>query len=658
MTSATDSILQDIADHSPGVIYQYRLYPDGRSCFPFASEGMKRICGVFPAEVIHDAMPAIRLVHPDDLDDLMSSIAISATTMTDWNHEYRVKPPSENGHWVLGHASPRKLEDGSILWSGFITNISDRKKLSDELLKTTRLYAVTAQINQMVLHCKKQEDVFQESCRIAVKEGKFEMAWVALLNQDKQTISPAASFGEASSCLSDMPTGKSPIDVSISEKRTVWINNFESELGFPDWTIKAIEQGFASCIALPIWLHGSIIGTFNLYSSQANFYNASEIQLLEKVAGNISFAIEAIDNEIRHKQSEQLLEAITTLSPDVISILNEKGQLIFNSPAALRIHGYTNKELLGKNSLELIHPDDQADSLKSFQDLLDYPGLFVNVQYRYLNKDQSYTWMEATALNQIANPQIHGVLTISRDISSRKKLEEDLKLALALRDEFLSVASHELKTPLTSLKLQLQMLSREVRPAENILPNVAKLAKSLSVSTKQVDRITALVENLLDVTRIQAGKLGIKAEESDLSEALEDSLDRFGSLFADAGCALKIMIEKNISGSFDKSRIEQVFVNLLSNAIKYAPGEMIEISLSRKSEHAIFSVKDHGPGISQDKQMTIFERFARATNSRDISGLGLGLFISKEIVEAHGGAIRVESELGQGASFIVELPLK
>jgi len=371
MTSATDSFLQDIADHSPGVIYQYQLFPDGRSCFPFATNGLKRMCGAFPEQVIHDATPILELVHPDDIDDLMNSIMLSAQNLTDWSYEFRMVPIGEAGHWVLGHSTPRKLEDGSVLWSGFITDISERKKLTDELLKTTRLYAVTAQINQMVLHCKKQEDVFQESCRIAVENGKFEMAWVALLNQDKQTISPAASFGEASSCLSDMPTGKSPIDVSISEKRTIWINNFESELDFPDWTIKAIEQGFASCIALPIWLHGSIIGTFNLYSSQANFYNASEIQLLEKVAGNISFAIEAIDNEIRHKQSEQLLEAITTLSPDVISILNEKGQLIFNSPAALRIHGYTNKELLGKNLLELIHPDDQADSLKSFQDLLD-----------------------------------------------------------------------------------------------------------------------------------------------------------------------------------------------------------------------------------------------------------------------------------------------
>jgi PAS domain S-box-containing protein len=658
MIRATNSFLQDIADHAPGVIYQYRLYPDGRSCFPFASEGMKRMCGVFPAEVIHDATPAINLVHPEDLDDLMSSISISATNLTNWSHEYRVMPLGEKGHWVLGHASPRKLEDGSILWSGFITNISERKKLSDELLKTTRLYAVTAQINQMVLHCKKQEDVFQESCRIAVEEGKFQMAWVGLINQEQQFVSPSASFGNAISCLADMPRGKGSIDVAIIEKRTVWINDFHSGNNFPEWRKKAIEHGFASCIALPIWLHGSVIGSFNLYSSQSNFYNPSEIQLLEKVARNISFAIEAIDNDNRHKQSEQLLEAITTLSPDVISILSEKGFLLFNSPASLRIHGYTNEDLIGKNNLELIHPDDQAEALKSFQDLLLYPGLFKNVQYRYLNKDKTYSWMEASALNQVANPQIHGVLTISRDISNRKKLEEDLKLALALRDEFLSVASHELKTPLTSLKLQLQMLSREVRPDENILPNVAKLAKSLSVSTKQVDRITALVENLLDVTRIQSGKLILKSEESNLSELLEDSLDRFGSLFEDAGCALKIMIEKNIFGSFDKSRIEQVFVNLLSNSIKYAPGQIIEISLTRKIEQAIFSVKDYGPGISHDKQTTIFQRFARATNSRNISGLGLGLFISKEIVIAHRGTIRVESELGQGASFIVELPLK
>ncbi len=229
--------------------------------------------------------------------------------------------------------------------------------------------------------------------------------------------------------------------------------------------------------------------------------------------------------------------------------------------------------------------------------------------------------------------------------------------AIASRDEFLSIASHELKTPLTALKLEIHLAKRKIRRADAAAPASPALAEALEHSGRQVDRLTNLIEDLMDVSRIQSGRLEFRFELVDLSDVIRDVAARYSELLSRVGSSLTLEIAEAVRGSFDRTRIEQLLENLLTNATKYAPGKPVEVSLGRSAGTATLIVADHGPGISRDLQPRIFERFERAGTSGDISGLGLGLFIARKIVDGHGGSIEVQSEGGQGSRFIVRLPL-
>ncbi len=228
--------------------------------------------------------------------------------------------------------------------------------------------------------------------------------------------------------------------------------------------------------------------------------------------------------------------------------------------------------------------------------------------------------------------------------------------AVALRDEFLSIASHELKTPLTSLKLQLQITQRSIDISEGWTPPPEQLLSILGSATSQVDRLTALVEDLLDVSRIQSGRLSYHFERTDIAELVRDMVERFSGQFEAAKCDVSLSTDEDVYALCDRFRFEQVIVNLLSNAIKYGAGNPVEIHVRRLEDLASVVIKDQGIGIPKNKQEGIFDRFVRAVSASQISGLGLGLYISREIVKAHNGSISVESEENRGSTFTVTLP--
>ncbi len=238
-----------------------------------------------------------------------------------------------------------------------------------------------------------------------------------------------------------------------------------------------------------------------------------------------------------------------------------------------------------------------------------------------------------------------------------RKAQESIRT----REEFLAVTSHELRTPLTPLKLQMQTVRRIIEERRFEASSQEKLERMIENCNTQVDRIEVLVENLLDFSVIRSGALVLELEECDLREILGKVLSRYSQEIERAQIPITIRSPEKVKGYWSPIRLEQVLGNLIENAIVYGNGSEITIELyytDHGSKNVVLKVGDHGIGIAAEDQDRVFELFERAVSSENRSGLGLGLYIAKEVVVAHGGTIQVESEIGKGTTFTVELPVR
>jgi PAS domain S-box-containing protein len=284
-----------------------------------------------------------------------------------------------------------------------------------------------------------------------------------------------------------------------------------------------------------------------------------------------------------------------------------------------------------------------------------HQGEPYDLELEFITAKGNRRWVRAIGHPIVVNGKVTKVTGTFQDITARKRAEEQLRTAIELREEFLSVASHEIRTPLSALQLQLQLLARLSR-SESSDSKLSLLSQSALQSTQD---LIHLLDELLDLTRIRSGALHLDKEQMDLRTVVTDSVERIRESARLAGSSISVQPGLPVVGFWARDRIQQILSNLLSNAIKYGGGKPIEVTLEadRSERKARLFVKDHGVGISKEMQMKIFERYQRAGHERTAPGLGLGLYITKQLVEAHGGKIDVESKPPQGSTFIVELPL-
>jgi PAS domain S-box-containing protein len=356
----------------------------------------------------------------------------------------------------------------------------------------------------------------------------------------------------------------------------------------------------------------------------------------------------------RKRTTEEMLERARQQAA-----VAELGLFAVQTPqiGALKEHAVrTVSEVLGVPQVRILRPGDAPPvgsstvSIHGAEREADAGILAVPGLRSLTSNDFSFLQSVANVISaSIARNQIEEQLRLAeRETVEQRGKTVQAQEALNQRDEFISVAAHELRTPLTALQLKLQSLQRTV--------DAERRKERLGGAVRQTERLSRLIDRLLDVSRIAQGRVEMAPESFDLSALVRQVADDFREPAIEANSPLEVRVPETLEGSWDRLRLEQVLVNLLSNAVKYGAGKPITVSLEAQGDKVRLTVADHGIGIAAEDLKRIFGRFQRAAPIRNYGGLGLGLYITQYIVEAHRGSITVDSKLDRGSTFLVELP--
>ena len=361
------------------------------------------------------------------------------------------------------------------------------------------------------------------------------------------------------------------------------------------------------------------------------------------------------EREVMERKSQERYRHLLDAMPGCVWAADASGRVNYWNQPGLAYCGFAADAIADESFWECLHPDDRADARADWETGLR-GGVPFERQVRIKRaSDGNYRWHIARAVpERDEHGDIIGWIASATDIDDQKRAEEALRKAIVLRDDFLSVASHELRTPLTSLKLEVANLARIARrdSADGAPKVIAKVEKIDS----QAARLHRLIDELLDVSRIAAGRLELHMEPVDIAQVVNEVGARFSEEALRVGCTLTVRAPVAVVGNWDKSRLDQVVTNLVSNAIKYGDCKPIEVELGADDDRAVLVIRDRGVGIAPHDHERIFGRFERAASSRNYGGIGLGLWIVKQIVDALGGRVNVESTQGSGSTFTVELP--
>ncbi|MFC4163108.1 PAS domain S-box protein [Epilithonimonas zeae] len=356
------------------------------------------------------------------------------------------------------------------------------------------------------------------------------------------------------------------------------------------------------------------------------------------------------------ENNQALFNAIVTSSNDAIVSKTLDGIITSWNPAAEKMFGYLQTEAVGKH-ISLIIPEDRLSEEDYIIGQIK-AGKKVDHFETIRKTKNGQNFPISVTVSPVVDKEgnIIGASKIARDISDRHiaqqekaELLEKLKELNIRKDEFIALASHELRTPLTSMDAYLQILKRYI--------DDEKVKVFLEKALAQSKKLNHLISDLLDVSKIESGKLVLRIEKFDIHQLVEDTID----LISKANEFFEITLHSEIDSiqiEGDHYKIEQVITNLLTNAIRYSAGsKQIDVFIKAENGIAIIGVKDYGAGIDSNHFEDIFSRFYQVHQSNNVSGLGLGLYLCKQIISQHWGKIWVESELKKGSTFWIELPV-
>lgn len=611
--------LHKIAAQLPGVVFQFRLRSDGSSCLPYASDVLRDIYRIDPEDVIEDAAKVFAVVHPDDLEQHLASIRASAHDLSPWRNEYRLRHSDGTECWLFGNALPQREEDGSVLWHGFVTDITERRMIEE-----------------------------------AVRESENKLATI-LDNVD--------AYIYIKDCNYQYQYGNKALRQLFGRPLEEIIGKFDNAF-FDETTSARLRQNDIRVIEL-----GESIASENIYNQKntgttCTYFTAK--QPLRREDGSI-YGLCGISTDITERKvmeneliaSEAKFRSIIEVSPIPMAMNDEQLNITFLNSAFVQTFGYTREDLPSLPDWWLkAYPDPdyrhwvqttwQETLEKAKQEQTDFPPMEVAI----CCKDNSIRIVLATAVT-IQHDFVGMNLAILYDITQRKQVENELTRSNAELEQFAYAVSHDMRQPLRMVTSYLSLIESALGGRLD-----EETQQFLDFAVDGAKRMDAMILSLLDYSRVGRKTEAKTRISSKIS--LDEALAFLGPEINSYGCEIKV------SGDWpelfaSRDELTRLLQNLIGNALKYheenqppqihVHGEVCAGSLR-------VEVRDQGIGIEPKQMDRLFKVFSRLQARSRFEGTGVGLALCRKIVEHHHGTIGVESAgEGQGCTFWFELPL-
>lgn len=617
MLREREEFMTDITDNLPGLVMTYHLKPDGTDSILFITRGVRDLFEVSPEEAIKEADKIWSKIHPEDLPKVFASVQESARQLTHWRCEFRAVMQDGSIKWLCGRATPKKLEDDSVLWHTLTLDITSEKTVEQRL--------------------KESEERFQ----LALK-GSNDAYW------DYDLLTGEVFYSER---WWEM-FGYLPNEIHINgaewkdmlhpddRKRTSQVINEAIESGKESYEVES-RRLHKDGYYVPVLGRGFIKRDADgkAVRISGTLFDMSKIKKAEKLLR---------ESEIRYRSIVESANA-------TIYTFDQDYRFTYISPEALINTGYQVDELMQISPFDLIHPEDVEDFRSFIGSISETRQLYGKIEYRIFKKDGTVSWRSGT-VRPLLDEQgdIYGYLGIAHDIDELKEKERILAEAVAMKDKLFSVIGHDLKSPLNSILGLTEVMAENVRKGE--YEEVRDLFEWVRKSSqKSVD----LLSNLLDWARSQTESLQFLPEPLVVLSVLQDTVTLMDETTAEKKIHVVLNAAANIKVMADENMTKTVLRNLLSNAIKYTyEGGEIRLSAEKKGAVVQICVQDNGTGISYKKIEKLFspEKVSSTPGTKSEKGTGLGLLLCKDFVEKQGGEIWAQSEEKKGSAFYFTLP--
>lgn len=606
----------------------------------YFSPYFKYLIGYNDDEFPNDVESYKALIHPDDKERVLDNIKNHLYTDQPYDIEYRLRKKTGEYHWyhAIGQAV-RKPDGKPIRMAGSLTDVTDRKKAESRLGMQYELTKVLSEATNI-------ETVAPEIIAI-IRDGfhwSFGSIWVVDKEHHVMRCLATSCIKELEHSRFKEETEKITLTIGTGLPGRVWESckplwiETQQDTSFSrmDASREArIKTGFA----FPILLHGTILGVIEFFSLEKQSIEKDIYKTISVIGDQIAQFIQRTDFMFEIKENEAHMAAILSSASDSIITMDEQGCILTYNPQTMKMFHIYDVNLYKKN-ISILIPDLTTQKMN---DILDQPA----VEFTTINNEGENFSLELLVSSMMVNEK-KMLVAIIRDITERKKIEK-------LKNEFISVVSHELRTPLTSIRGALTLLL-----SGNLGKFDENASKFLQIANNNCDRLLNLINDILDIEKIEAGKMNFNMTHVNIDTLVRDSINNnqmYGAKY-NVKIGLRNTV-KNVIVNADPDRLMQVLNNLISNAVKFSPTSgKVEIDVTLVNEVVRVAVIDKGAGISDEFKSKIFQKFSQADSSsaRKTGGTGLGLNITKAMIEKMGGSINFVSKANQGTIFYFDLP--